>query len=123
MRIPKYLSHFERALKSNRKKGNCQYFVGSQLTYADTTIWQVLDGLLFAFPKELVARREEAPYLFNMFYDSLKEEKWLHDYLESDRRRKYTMGIFRHYPELDREEDAEDSHRSGGDAKRVKHSA
>lgn len=42
-RIPKFLDFFERVLKGN-KQGKGQYLVGEKLTYADTTLWQVLDG-------------------------------------------------------------------------------
>jgi glutathione S-transferase len=42
-RIPKFFDFFERVLKGN-KDGKGQYLVGSKLSYADTTLWQVLDG-------------------------------------------------------------------------------
>lgn len=42
-RIPKFLGFFERVLQGN-KDGKGKYLVGDQLTYADTTLWQVLDG-------------------------------------------------------------------------------
>lgn len=101
-RIPKFFSYFQRQLQWNREAGKGKYLVGKKLTYADTTVWQVLDGLQFAFPKELAARKKEFPELFE-FYDSVKEEKWLKEYLQSDRRLPYSMGVFRHYPELDRQ--------------------
>lgn len=43
-RIPKYFSYFERILKANNKLGQGKYLVGDKLTYADTTLWQVVDG-------------------------------------------------------------------------------
>ena len=103
-RIPKFLSYFERILKHNEQAGDGQgkYLVGSSLTYADTTVWQVLDGLQFAFPKEMEARSKEFPDVMGKFYDNLKEEKRLKEYLNSDRRLPYSMGVFRYYPELDR---------------------
>lgn len=42
-RIPKYFGYFERVLKGNEAGGG-RYLVGGKLTYADTTLWQVLDG-------------------------------------------------------------------------------
>jgi glutathione S-transferase len=42
-RIPKFFNFFERVLKGN-KEGNGKYLVGEKLTYADTTLWQVVDG-------------------------------------------------------------------------------
>ncbi|KAK5135424.1 hypothetical protein LTR08_005212 [Meristemomyces frigidus] len=105
MRIPKFLSYFERTLKHNEKTGNGQglYLVGDKLTYADTTVWQVLDGCMFAFPKEMEARKQEFPALLGKFYENVKEESGLKEYLVSKRRLPYSMGVFRHYPELDRQ--------------------
>lgn len=101
-RIPKFLSYFERQLQWNKDEGKGKYLVGDKITYADTTVWQVLDGLTYAFPKEMEARRQDFKDLFQ-FYDDLKEEKGMKEYLASERRLPYSMGIFRHYPELDRQ--------------------
>ena len=105
-RIPKFLSYFSRVLQHNEKSegGQGKYFVGDKLTYADTTVWQVLDGLYFAFPKEMKARESEFSDLLGPFYDNIKQESGLKGYLSSKRRLPYSMGIFRHYPELDRQE-------------------
>ena len=43
-RIPKFFNYFERVLKGNEKKGQGKYLVGDKLTFADTTLWQVIDG-------------------------------------------------------------------------------
>ena len=43
-RIPKYFSFFERVLKGKEKTGKGKYLVSDMLTYADTTLWQVMDG-------------------------------------------------------------------------------
>ncbi|KAB2572868.1 putative glutathione s-transferase protein [Lasiodiplodia theobromae] len=102
-RIPKFFSYFERTLKGNEELGQGKYLVGDKLSHADTTLWQVVDGLFFAFPKELAARKSEFPLLLEKFYAGIKEEKGLKEYLASDRRLKYSMGLYRHYPELDRE--------------------
>ena len=101
-RFPKFFSYFERTLKGN-KEGQGKYLVGSEITYADTTVWQLLDGCIYAFPKEMEARKKEFPDLFGKFHDNLKEEKGLKEYLSSERRMSYSMGIFRKYPELDRQ--------------------
>jgi len=102
-RIPKYFSYFERVLKGNEKQGGGRYMVGDQLTYADTTFWQVLDGLHFAFPNELKAREKDYPLIFTKFYPGIKEEKGLKEYMGSGRRLQFSMGLFRKYPELDRQ--------------------
>ncbi|KAF2664166.1 hypothetical protein BT63DRAFT_429693 [Microthyrium microscopicum] len=103
MRIPKFCSLFERTLKGNEGKGKGKYMVGKSLSYADTTVWQVLNGLKFAFPKEMKAREGDYPLLFGTFYPSVEGEKGIKEYLGSERRLKYGMGIFRDYPELDRQ--------------------
>lgn len=102
-RIPKFFSYFERVLKGNEEKGHGKYLVGSSLTYADTTFWQVVNGLHFAFPKELKAREKDYPLIFTKFYPGIQEEKGIKEYLASGRRIPYSNGVFRHYSELDRQ--------------------
>ncbi|KAG9947401.1 glutathione S-transferase, partial [Aureobasidium melanogenum] len=102
-RLPKFFSYFERVLKHNKPSGQGKHLVGESLTYADLALWQVIDGLKFAFPNEMKHRSSESPLLFDHFYPSLKGEPWLKKYLDSKRRKPYSMGVFRHYPELDRQ--------------------
>jgi len=102
-RIPKFFGYFERVLEGNKKAGGGRYMVGNKLSYADTTLWQVLDGLHFAFPKEMKARAKDYPLMFTKFYPEMKEEKGLKEYLASDKRLEFSMGLFRNYPELDRQ--------------------
>jgi glutathione S-transferase len=103
-RIPKFFGFFERVLKGNEDKGGeGKFLVGGKLTFADTTLWHVLNGLKFAFPKEMEAREKEFPLLFGTFYPSVQELPGLKEYLASERRKPYSMGVFRHYPELDRQ--------------------
>jgi len=104
-RLPKFFSYFERNLKHNADSGGGKhkYLVSSQLTFADLVVWQVLDGVTYSFPKEIEARRKEFPELFGKFYESVRNEGGLKEYLESERRMPYSEGIFRYYPELDRQ--------------------
>jgi len=103
-RFPKFFSYLSRNLEHNKANGgDGKYLVGDKLTYADTTAWQVLDGCFFAFPKEMQVRKKEYPELLDVFYENVKKEKGLEEYLASDRRLEYSMGVFRHYPELDRQ--------------------
>jgi len=101
-RVPKFLSYFARTLKWNHDVGKGKYLVGDRLTYADLTVWQVVDGLKFAFPKEWQARSNEFEELLGPYYENIKTEGGLKDYLTSKRRLPYSMGVFRYYPELDR---------------------
>lgn len=98
-RIPKFFGFFNRVLEQN-KASNSDYLVGSSLTYADLVLWQVIDGLKFAFPK--ATERELGKLeLLKAFYDRVKERPRIKEYLGSKRRQKYSNGLFRHYEELD----------------------
>lgn len=57
----------------------------------------------FAFPKEMQARarQNEFPTVREKFFPAIEE--LIKEYLASDRRAKYTEGVYRHYPELDRQ--------------------
>lgn len=63
---------------------------------------QGLDGTAFAFPKTVKKLRESGKYagVFKV-YDVVKERPNIKAYLASDRRQKYSNGIWRHYPELE----------------------
>jgi glutathione S-transferase len=59
--------------------------------------------MFYAFPKEMKAREGDYPLIFTKFYPEIKEEKGIKEYLSSGRRLKFSQrGVFRHYPELDR---------------------
>ena len=94
-RIPKFLDYFSRVL------GEQDYLLGDQLTYADLSLFQVLEGLRYAFPN---AAREVLAKHANL--DGLRrrvaERPRIKAYLASKRRLPFNEdGIFRHYPELD----------------------
>ncbi|KAF2422838.1 glutathione S-transferase protein-like protein [Tothia fuscella] len=104
LRVPKYFGYFERVLKGNEGSGEGRYLVGGKLTWADTTLWQVLDGLHFAFPKECAAIQDKYLLLMGKFYPGIMEEKGLKEYINSGKRLKFSQGLFRNYPELDRQD-------------------
>lgn len=95
-RLPKFLQIFEVALKDSKR------LWGNKTSVADLTLFQDLDGLMFAFPKYMKKLKGEGKYdsVFRL-HAEVKEE--LKGYLESDRRRPYSQGVFRYYPELDDE--------------------
>ncbi|EKM57623.1 uncharacterized protein PHACADRAFT_251344 [Phanerochaete carnosa HHB-10118-sp] len=106
-RLPKFLGYFEKVLESNpeAKTNGGTYLVGSTTTTADLVLFQVLDGVSFAFPRRIAALKKSGKY-DKVF--ALKErvggESGIKEYLTSGRRQKYSEGIFRHYEELDGEE-------------------
>jgi len=100
-RLPKFLGYFERVLSSKASKGG-QYLYGGSLTYADLVLFQAIDGVSFAFPNCSKKLKDSGKYdkVFAL-YERVKSRDNIKSYLESERRQKYSMGIYRHYPELD----------------------
>ena len=54
-RLPKFFRYFERVLASN--PSGPAHLVGARLTYADLSLFQVVAGLRYAFPKAMARRR------------------------------------------------------------------
>jgi glutathione S-transferase len=100
-RIPKFLGYFERVLKGEASQGG-KWLYGGELTYADLVLFQCLDGVKFAFPNAMGRLEKEGKYkaVFEL-YERVKDRPKIKEYLASERRQKYSMGIYRHYPELD----------------------
>ena len=65
---------------------------------------QCLDGVMLAFPTDLI-RMEKSSEFNSVFrlYKAVQEQPRIKEYLASDRRQKYSIGIYRHYPELDKQ--------------------
>ena len=99
-RLPKYLGHFEKHLTKN---GEGQiHAVGDALTYVDLSLFQLLEGLRYAFPKAMQAAEPDYPLLVAL-NAQVRELPRIKAYLASKRRLAFNEeGIFRHYPELDR---------------------
>jgi glutathione S-transferase len=97
-RVPKYLGYFERLLKS----GGGAYLTGRRLTYIDLSLFQIVAGLRYAFPKRMKVFEGEIPGLTEL-HDRVAARPNIKAYLASDRRIAFNEeGIFRHYKELDR---------------------
>lgn len=98
-RIPKFLNWFERVLQRN--PAGSSHLVGDVLTYADLSLFQLVDGLHYAFPKA-TARALAATPEVEKLHDNVKRRQRVHDYLQSPRRIAFNEdGIFRRYAELD----------------------
>ena len=103
VRLPKFLAWFEALLQRNPKnRGRAgPHLVGAKLSYADLSLFQVVDGLMYAFPKATKRALKKAP-LVAALHASVPRHKRLAAYLGSERRIPFNqMGIFRRYPELD----------------------
>ncbi|ETS80947.1 hypothetical protein PFICI_08476 [Pestalotiopsis fici W106-1] len=100
-RLPKFLGYFERVI-TGKASGDGPWLHGGNLSYADLVLFQCLDGVKFAFPKAMESAQNSGKY-DNVFrlYEAVKDRPRIKEYLNSDRRQKYSLGIYRYYPELD----------------------
>lgn len=98
-RIPKFLGYFERVLTNN--PDGAQYLVGARLSYVDLSLFHLVAGLRYAFPRAMKRIQGDLPKVVALA-DSVAERPNIAAYLASGRRLPFNdSGIFRHYPELD----------------------
>ncbi|WP_354225410.1 glutathione S-transferase [Bradyrhizobium sp. F1.4.3] len=96
-RVPKYLGYFEQLLADN----GGTYVTGRRLSYVDLSLFQIVDGLRYAFPKRMKAFEDEIPGLVGL-HGRVAARPNIKAYLESERRIPFNeQGIFRRYKELD----------------------
>jgi glutathione S-transferase len=96
-RVPKYLGYFEALVKDN----GGVYLTGRRVTYVDLSLFQIVEGLRYAFPKRMKAFERQIPGLVDL-HDRVAGRPNIKAYLSSDRRIAFNEdGIFRHYRELD----------------------
>jgi glutathione S-transferase len=99
-RIPKFFDYFEGILGRPNPK---DYLLGDTLSYADLSLFQVIEGLRYAYPQTL-ARIDAGYPLLAALRDRVAARPRIKAYLASGRRLPFNQeGIFRHYPELDGE--------------------
>jgi len=95
-RLPKFLGHFEGVLKDNGERHPLR-----EHSYVDLSLFQLLSGLEYMFPRRMQALWPTVP-LLRALKDRVERRPNIAAYLASDRRLAFnTNGIFRHYPELD----------------------
>lgn len=98
-RAPELLGYFEKVLQCN--PGGRGYMVGRTLSYVDLSMFQVVEGLGYAFPNMLARLAPEIPGLMELHARVARRPNVV-AYLASRRRLPFNEdGIFRHYPELD----------------------
>jgi glutathione S-transferase len=98
-RAPKYLGYFERVLAAN-PKGD-KHLVGGRITYADLSLFQIVAGLRYAFPRATARLARKHPRVMAL-HERVAARPRIKAYLASPRRIPFNeQGIFRHYPELD----------------------
>jgi glutathione S-transferase len=98
-RAPKYLGYFERVLERN--PASDEHLVGGELTYPDLSLFQIVAGLRYAFPRMMARLEPKHPRVVSV-HDLVAARPQIAAYLASERRIPFNQhGIFRHYPELD----------------------
>jgi glutathione S-transferase len=98
-RMPKFLAYFEAATSANPG----DWLIGDRWTYADTSMFQLVQGLRYMFPRRMAAIERDYPGVIAI-RDQVAALPGIAAYLGSERRIAFnTDGIFRHYPELDGE--------------------
>ena len=96
-RLPKFLGHFEDAAQANLG----DWLIDHRWSYADTSLFQIVEGLRYMFPRRMKTLEPEYPNLIRI-HDQVAELPGVKAYLKSDRRIAFNAdGIFRAYPELD----------------------
>jgi glutathione S-transferase len=96
-RVPKYLGYFEDLLGAN----GGAYVTGRRMTYVDLSLFQLVAGLRYAFPRRMKGFEPEIPGLVEL-HDRVAARPNIKAYLASDRRIAFNEdGIFRKYKALD----------------------
>ena len=96
-RAPKYLGYFEKLLK----KSGGPYLLGRKISYIDLSMFQLIEGLRYAFPRSMTSIERKALGIVGV-RDRVAVRPNIKAYLGSRRRIAFNeSGIFRHYPELD----------------------
>lgn len=96
-RVPKFLGYFETVLE--RSAGN--YLLGRKLTYVDLSLFQIVEGLRYAFPKRMKRFEKRVPRVIAL-HDRVAKRPRIAAYLVSERRIPFSQwGIYRYYKPLD----------------------
>ena len=97
-RMPKYLGYFENVLAQG---GKTAFLAGRSVSYADLSLFQVVEGLRYAFPNAMAALERKHPRVIAL-HDRVAARPNIAAYLKSERRIPFNQhGLFRRYPELD----------------------
>jgi glutathione S-transferase len=98
-RLPKFLDYFEKILK--RAPKGTDYLVSKAVSYADLSMFQMIAGLRYAFPRTMAKIEPKYPRVVAL-HDRVAARPRIAGYLSSPRRLPFNQqGIFRYYPELD----------------------
>ena len=97
-RMPRFLGYFASVLD----RAGSEWVNGKKPSYADFSLFQVVEGLHYAFPRWMHKHEREYPSLLAL-RDRVAALPKIESYLKSPRRIAFNEdGIFRYYKELDR---------------------
>lgn len=98
-RLPKFFDYFEAVLARNPHGDT--WLAGDSPTYADLSMFQMIAGLRYAFPRAMQHWEPHYPRLVAL-HDRVAARSRIKAYLKSKRRIPFNNeGIFRYYKELD----------------------
>ena len=98
-RLPKFLRWFDRVLERNPRRSG--WLAGARRTTADLSLFQLVEGMRYAFPKAMARLERDHPRVVEV-RDRVADRPRIARYLASERRVPFNEeGIFRRYPELD----------------------
>jgi glutathione S-transferase len=96
-RVPKFLGYFETVLE----RSGGPWLLGRRFSYVDLSLFQIVAGLRYAFPKRMKRFEKTVPRLIAL-HDRVAARPRIKAYLASKRRISFNeWGIFRHYKQLD----------------------
>ena len=96
-RVAKFLDYFETVLA----RSGGPWLLGRKLSYVDLSLFQIVAGLRYAFPKRMKRFEKKVPRVIAL-HDRVAKRPRIAAYLASPRRIAFNrLGIFRHYRQLD----------------------
>ena len=96
-RVPKIFGYFERLLASS----GGPYLLGRRLCYVDLSLFQIVEGLRYAFPTRMKRFEKKVPRIVAL-HGRVAQRPRIAAYLASERRIAFSQwGIYRYFKELD----------------------
>ena len=91
------MRYFERLLAES----GGPYLLGRRLSYVDLSLFQIVEGLRYAFPKRMKRFERRVPRVVAL-HERVRQRPRIAAYLVSERRIPFNQwGVFRCYKELD----------------------
>src|SRR5215468_5674239 len=96
-RVPKFMGYFERVIALS----GGPHLLGKRLCYVDLSLFQIVEGLRYAFPKRMKRFEKRIPRVIAL-HDRVAKRPRIAAYLASERRIPFSQwGIYRYFKELD----------------------